>query len=197
MSSFRGFSLIRNCFAVILALGLMWPLVIQAADPGFEKNRDCRANLKMLTEALDKFFRENQQDLPLWAEFEQIYTMVLTSKYVPKRPVPPLPDCAYFLMYKSPKDFSWYCNLHGMTSGDQSVSFRYHEYRFTAFVQSKYLTHPKYKSHNDELIRWTSYSPTLMENLKFQYSRNPTTTIVLILFGLAVVWFLMRNLFGA
>ncbi len=181
----------------LIAAFLFLTGMLQGADPSFEKNRECRANIKMLNEATEKFFQENQQELPLWADFEQVYTMVLTTKYVPKKPVPPLPDCGYFLMYRNPKDFSWYCNLHGMNSGDESISFRYHEYRFTAHVQTKYLTHPKYKSHYDELNRWTSYSPTLVENLKFHYNRNPSSTIVLVLIAVAVLWFLVRNLFGA
>jgi len=176
---------------------MLGSLPLHAVDPSFEMNRLCRSNIKMLNDATAKFFSENQQDLPLWADFNQVYTMILTTKYVPTKPVPPLPDCGYYLMYRNPKDFSWYCNLHGMNAGDESISFRYHEYRFTAYVQTKFLTHPKYKSHYDELNRWTSYSPTLMENMKFQYNRNPTSTIVMGIIGLGVLWFLYRNLFGA
>ncbi|MFZ2958425.1 MAG: hypothetical protein WA705_16175 [Candidatus Ozemobacteraceae bacterium] len=198
----RTFSL-RTTLSPIISLLLigvfflsMGSIPLHAADQSNEKLRACRDNLKMMRDAVEKYMKNERSDLPTWAKFDDLYMMFLTNKYIPQKPVPPTSDCQYFFVMKNREFFDCYCDLHGVLSGDERVTFRYHEFQFTSIINSKYLDIAKYKSHADNLRRWTRYSPTLVENIKYQYTKNPTTTVILVVFGLGVIWFIYRNVFG-
>ena len=181
--------------AFITAL-LFSPFKALASDPSNEKQRACRENLKIMHEAVEKFMKNERTDLPTWSKLDDIYTMFLTGKYLPSKPVSPTSDCRYYFLMKNREIFDWYCDLHGCLSGDERVTFRYHEYQFTGLINSKYMDISKYKEHAENLRRWTRYSPTLVENIKFHYTQNPTTTILAVILGLAFLWFVFKNVFG-
>ncbi len=164
------------------------------ADPGHEITKACRVNIKTLNEAVEKYLKDGHGNLPRWAPYKDMQTMVL-SKYIDKKPVPPTLDCEYFFVGMNPENYDWYCNIHGVLGGNRSITFRYHEFEFKAFINDKYLEVAKYKSHVDNVIRWCSYSPTLMESIKFSYSRNPLTTVLITAFGLFAAYFVYRNIF--
>ncbi len=181
---------------VVLMVGLALTGPGWAVEPGFEITKACRANLTMLNEATAKYVKDGNTQLPTWDKFDNMFTMCLGTKYVPKKPIPPTPDCEYFFVCKNLDNFDWYCNIHGVIGGDKRYTFRYHEYQFTAQVNTKYLTISKYKTHDENLLRWCGYVPTLMEDIKYQYARNPFTTMVIVGFGLMFVWFVYRNIFA-
>ena len=186
---------------LFLVLGMLASLMICsplfAIDPSFEITRKCRENMKTLRDATLEFFKnEAKADLPTWAKFDGLYTMYFAGKYLKSMPTSPTPDCSYYLILKSRDDFEYYCELHGMPSGDQKITFRYHEYQFTGVINSKYLDNKKYKEHTERLQRWTRYAPTLMENIKFQYRKNPISTMVMVVFGLCFAFFVYKNIFG-
>lgn len=167
----------------------------EAADPGYELAKACRSNLTMLREATEKSIESGVKEFPTWAKLQDIRTMILTSRFLPRAPKPPTLDCEYYLIYKDPKNFDWYCNLHGLIGGDQSTTFRYHEYQFTAYTSSKYMGNSKYKTHADNLLRWASYEPTAVENFKYHYARNPMTTLIIAGIGLFFCLYIFRNIF--
>ncbi|MBF0543815.1 MAG: hypothetical protein HQM08_05245 [Candidatus Riflebacteria bacterium] len=191
MSSRR---ILRNCFFVFLFLNSCF--IFGATDGSNELQKACRENLRKLRAAMENFLKNEKQEIPTWAKFESVYKMLLTTKYLPEVPISPTVDCRYFLVYKSPKVFDWYCDLHGVETGDEKITFRYHEFQFTGQVNSKYLDVEKYKRHAENLRRWIRYSPTLVENIKYQYARNPTTTILMVIFGSLIVYFIYKNVFG-
>jgi len=167
----------------------------EAADPGYELAKMCRANLSKLREATDKCLKSGITQFSPWGRMEDIYMMILTNKFLPERPKPPTLDCEYYMVFKDPDNFDWYCNLHGLVGGDSSVTFRYHEFQFTAYTSSKYMNISKYKTHADNLLRWVSYEPTLAENFKYHYARNPMTTMLMAGLALLFIWFIWRNIF--
>lgn len=177
------------CLGANMALGL---------DPSFEKTKACKENLKMLREALAALMKSNPKvEIPIdVTKYDTIYTLLLTQKFLPKQPVKPTTDCDYFLVYKNSNNHDWFCNLHGVVSGDQRLTFPYHEFEFTAQFNSNFLTLTKYKKHYDDVMRWTAYARTLSETVKYNYSRNPTTTLITVVMGLLFVWFVYRNIFG-
>lgn len=184
-----------------LILACFWSLTILspvcAIDPSFEITRNCRENMKLMRDATIEFYKnEKKSDLPTWAKFDDLYMMYFAGKYMKTKPVPPTTDCSYFLILKSPADFEYYCELHGMPNGDQKITFRYHEYQFTSVINSKYLDNKKYKDHSERLQRWTRYAPTLGENIKFHYRKNPISTMVMVVLGLCFVFFVYKNVFG-
>ncbi|HEY9070736.1 MAG TPA: hypothetical protein VIV61_10815 [Candidatus Ozemobacteraceae bacterium] len=179
------------CMAILL-----FPLQpVKAAEPGFELAKACRANLARLREATEKAIKAGITQFPMWGKMQDVYTMILTNKYLPERPQPPTADCEYFMVFKDPTTYDWYCNLHGLIGGDSSVTFRYHEYQFTAYTNSKFMNIPKYKTHADNLLRWVAYDPTLIESFKYHYARNPMTTLLMGCGALLFVLFIWRNLF--
>jgi hypothetical protein len=195
MPLFRGITLIcwLLCGACFIA-----PEPLLGADPSFEVTRNCRLELKHLKEATEKCMADGKPEFPMdVSTFQQIYTMFLTTRYLPKKPVPPTHDCEYSFMYKGEKSWDWFCHLHGLTSGDPDLrlTFPYHEYEFTAFFKKDYMGSEKYKKHYDGVMRWTSYSRTLAQSVKYNYSRNPTTTLIFVFIGLFMVWFIYKNLF--
>ncbi|MBF0498663.1 MAG: hypothetical protein HQM09_00905 [Candidatus Riflebacteria bacterium] len=167
-----------------------------AVDPSNDKARACRDNLKMMRDAVEKYMKNERSDLPTWSKFDDMYTMFLTNKYLPQKPVLPTSDCRYFFVMKSHDVYDWYCDLHGVLTGDERVTFRYHEFQFTGLINSKYLEISKYREHAENLRRWIRYSPTLVENIKFNYTQNPTTTLIFVLLGLGFVIFVLKNVFG-
>ncbi|MBF0408519.1 MAG: hypothetical protein HQM10_14305 [Candidatus Riflebacteria bacterium] len=168
-----------------------------ATDKSYDLQKSCRENLRKLKTALEDFIQKENKDIPEWATFDSVYKMLLTTKYLPDLPVLPTSDCSYFLVYKSPKVFDWYCDLHGVENGDEKVTFRYHEFQFTGQIATKYLAVEKYKRHAENLRRWLRYSPTLMENIQFHYKRNPTSTVLMVVVGLFVLLFIYRNVFSS
>ncbi len=166
-----------------------------AIDTGKEITQECRANLKMLNEATEKYLKETGKNIPRWSDYDNAKTMYLGTQYLPKPPVPPTKDCKYFLVALSSDNFQWYCDLHGVLDGDKTITFKYHEHRLMAKTNSSFKVVEKYELHTRELLRWTQYSPTLKEKLMYQYNKNPITTCIGIFMGLMVVLFLYKNLF--
>ncbi|NLI77397.1 MAG: hypothetical protein GX442_13270 [Candidatus Riflebacteria bacterium] len=181
--------------AVLLFAGAL-AVPARGVEPGFEIIKACRANLTMLNEATAQYIKDGNTQLPTWDKFQNVYTMCLSTKYIPVKPVSPTADCEYFLVCKNLENFDWYCNLHGLIGGDKTYTFRYHEYQVTARINTKYLTIGKYKSHADNLLRWCGYAPTLMEDVKYHYARNPFSTLVIVGIGLLFVFFVYRNVFA-
>ncbi|MEW6712367.1 MAG: hypothetical protein AB1403_21285 [Candidatus Riflebacteria bacterium] len=166
---------------------------VHAIDTGKLLTNQCRANLKMLNEATEKFLKENESSLPAWSPYKSVKDMLLEIKYLPKDPEPPTKDCKYFLVSMSSHDYQWYCDVHGLIDGDKSITFDYHEHKFTAKTSSRYMNVKKYKDHVQNLLRWTEYKPTPTEKLKYQYNKNPTTTIALVVFGVIALFLIYRN----
>ena len=184
--------------AACLVLGFVLITVSGHANKGYALTRDCRQNIRMLSEALKKFVADNPRaEIPHneIVQFQQMFTMILTKKYVPEMPVPPTGDCGYSLIYKGPDNFRWFCSLHGTESGDLRITFPYHEFEFTAYFEKSYMTISKYQKHYDEIMRWTGYNRTLREAVAYHYSRNPTTTIALVVLGIVFVLFTAKSLF--
>ncbi|MBI3037592.1 hypothetical protein HYY75_00880 [bacterium] len=186
----------RNLLILSFSLFFLQANLAAFADASFEIALACKSNLKMLREGLSNYINEGSKDLPTWDTFEHVFNMALTSKYIPKKPVPPTLDCKYFLVYKSPEIFDWYCSIHGVISGDKSITFRYHEFEFKGIISSKYLGVPQYKTHADELERWIGYSPTLVESIKFNFEKNPTSTLIKVGLGLIFLIFIYKKIFG-
>lgn len=166
-----------------------------AADTGKLLTNKCRANLKYLNEATEKFLKENDSSLPAWSPYRSVKDMLLEMKYLPTDPVGPTKDCEYFLVSLNSNDFQWYCNVHGTLEGDKSVTFNYHEHKFTAKVTSRYEVVQKYKEHSANLLRWTEYIPTPKEKLLYQYNKNPVTTILIMVAGLVILFVVYRTVF--
>jgi hypothetical protein len=53
----------------------------------------------------------------------------------------------------------------------------------------------KYEKHTNDLLRWTEYNPTISEKLKYNYNKNPVTTVFIAVFVVMVIWFIYRNVF--
>lgn len=181
--------------ALIALMILAGLCVSEAADPGYEIARACRANLNMLRDATEKRIQSGFTEFPTWAKMSDIRTMILTGRYLPAEIIPPTLDCEYFLVFKNPKTFDWYCNLHGLVGGDGSTTFRYHAYQFTAYTSSKYMNISKYKTHTDNIIGWASYEPTAVENFRYHYARNPMTTLLLTGLGIFTCLYILKSLF--
>jgi hypothetical protein len=172
--------------------------VIASANKGYEITKSCRNNIRMLNEALKKYVEENPNaEIPHneIVQYKQMFTMILTKKYIPDAPVLPTLDCGYNLIYKGPGNFRWFCSLHGTDTGDMRLTFPYHEYEFTAYFEKSYMTISKYQKHYDDIMRWTAYTRTLRESITYHYSRNPTTTIGIVVVGVLFVLFVARSLF--
>ena len=186
--------------SVLIVTGLIFFLGILgtafAIDPGFELAKSCRAHLTVLNAATKKCIADGTMGFPTWDTFEHVYTMLLSTKYVPQKPTKPTPDCEYFIVFMNVNNYDWYCNLHGVESGDRSITIRYHEYSFPSKVNSKYMSIPKYKSHYDNIVRWVGYTPTLWEDVKYRYTRNPLTTIIYVIFGVLAAYFTYKNIYG-
>ena len=188
----------RICAVMLVCIACVLPLAVWGAEQrtGHTITRDCRKNMKEMKEAIEAYMAAGNQNVPTWDSFEHIYTMLLSCKFMKKKPKPPTPDCEYFFIYKDKAHYDWYCSLHGTLSGDKSQTFRYHEFEITAKTSSIYKGNKKYDQHVKNLVRWGSYSPTLMENVIFHYRRNPTITLIIVIVGLACVYFVYKNIFG-
>jgi hypothetical protein len=182
--------------AVVLLGASGMPLFAGPADPGFDITQKCRKNIKAVNEAIKAYLADGKTGIPSWDTLENIQTMLLSTKYLKDTPVGPTPDCTYFLVFQGPEIFDSYCDVHGLLDGDQSITFRYREFQFSAKVNSRYFNVAKYKSHHERLMSRVGYSPTLMENIKFHYRKNPFTTGVFVVVGVLFVWFIYRNVFG-
>ncbi|GAB4270731.1 MAG: hypothetical protein Kow0029_07770 [Candidatus Rifleibacteriota bacterium] len=185
----------KNAYCFLLIFLLMLSAHASAEDTGKLITNKCRANLKMLNEAVKKFVAENDSSLPAWSTYKNVKDMLLEIKYLPHDPVPPTKDCKYYLVAPSRHDFQWYCDIHGMLEGDKTITFNYHEHKITAKTNSRYLNIKKYADHTKDLLRWTEYNPTPMEKLKYHYNKNPMTTILLLIFGVLVIFFIYKNVF--
>jgi len=189
---------LSRAFQVLVTICILgvFPAVSMGVEPGFEMTKACRANLAMLNKATAQYIKDGHGNLPTWGRLKEVYMMCLTTKYLPKLPDLPTPDCAYFLVYSSGENFDWYCDLHGLIGGDKTYTFRYHEFQIQARANSKYYSIGKYKTHDDNLLRWCGYVPTLTEDIKYHYSRNPFSTVVFVILGLFAAWFVYRNVFA-
>lgn len=185
----------QNKIIFLFLLLLCFSLPVQAVDTGKLLTNQCRANLKMLNDAVAKFLSENDSALPAWSPYENVKTMLLEIKYLPKDPELPTKDCKYHFVSLSTHDYQWYCDLHGMLEGDKSVTFNYHEHKFTAKTNSRYQNIKKYKDHMQNLLRWTEYNPTPVEKLKYHYNKNPATTIALFVIAAIALLFVYKNVF--
>jgi len=188
----------KSALLVLLLVFAFLTSSLSAADPSFEITKRCKNNLKMLREALLVYLKSTTNEPPRGdiIDFNQAYTMLLTSKFLPQKPDKPTTDCDYFLAYKDRDRFEWFCRIHGVISGDQRITFPYHEFEFTAAFNSNFMTNAKYKRHYDEVMRWTAYNRTLTESIKYHYTRNPTTTAIMVFFGALLVLYIYRNIFG-
>jgi hypothetical protein len=184
--------LLTLLFMVGLILGSP---VARAEDTGKLITNKCRANLKYLNDAVEKFVEENDSALPAWSPYSNVKTMLLELKYLPRDPEPPTKNCKYYLVSLSRNDFQWYCDIHGTLEGDQTVTFNYHEHKFIAKTNSKYKNIKKYDDHTKELLRWTDYHPTPMEKLKYHYNKNPLTTIIMMVGGVFILIFVIKNVY--
>ncbi len=167
---------------------------LRAEDTGKVINNRCRANLKMLNEATAKFLAENDSGLPSWANHQTVTMSLIDRKYFAEQLVPPTRDCKYYLVAVSREDYQWYCDLHGVLEGEKTVTFMYHEHRLMGKTTSRYANIEKYREHVKDMLRWTEYSPTPMEKLKYQYNMNPLTTILLAIGGVGLLIFVYRNI---
>lgn len=166
---------------------------VSALTPSAEVNQKCMANLEKLAATLKKFLAEGgKTELPEYLNMKEI-SRILGAKYLPQPPQGIVHDCAYFLMFKNANAFDFCCNVHGCLRGDDKISIRYYEYGFTPQINSRWKQNSKYNEHIEYLRRWSVYSPTVVERLKFNYGNNPSTTIVIVVFGLIVLWFLYRS----
>lgn len=163
---------------------------LMATDTGKVINNRCRQNLKMLNEITARFVREKGEPLPPWARYQTVKTSLMDYDYLPKDPEAPTPDCKYFLISNSNNDFQWYCSLHGVLDGEKTITFQYHEHRLMAKTTERYLNNERYKDHVSDLLRWTEYRPTPVEQFKYQYNMNPLSTI-LILAGIVLLIFIV------
>lgn len=165
-----------------------------ATDTGKVITNQCRQNLKMLNEITAKFVSETTDSLPPWARYEVVKSSLMSYDYLPKDPEAPTPDCKYFLISNSRDDFQWYCGLHGVLEGEKTITFQYHEHRIMAKTTERYMSNKRYKDHTSDLLRWTEYTPTPVERLKFQYNMNPLSTILLLSGIVLLILFIYRSL---
>ena len=177
---------------LLIAACLVW-LPARAEDTGKVINNRCRANLKMLNEAVAKFLAENDSGLPSWANYETVALSLIDRKYFAGKLEAPTRDCKYNLVAVSRNDYQWYCDLHGVLDGENSVTFMYHEHRLTGKTTKRYENIERYKQHTKDLLRWTEYQQTPGEKFKFHYNSNPLTTIILSILGVLIIIFIYRN----
>lgn len=167
-----------------------------ALDTGKLITGKCRANLEYLNKATKKYLDENPgKGLPSWSTYENMKTMLMGIKYLPKDPVPPTKDCKYCFVSLGPKNFQWYCDLHGVIDGKKNLSFYYHEHRLQARIDPAYQVIKSYNKHVKNLYRWTEYYPTFTEKLKYNYNENPMTTIVTFILGAVVLLVIYKSVF--
>jgi len=188
----------RQGLAAGLMVGVLLSLAMVgwAADPSYEKTNACRNNLKNLKGALEKALKARSDlELPKWGPMEDVFNLALAGTHLPQKPVGPTLDCRYFLVCKNRQTWDWLCDLHGTLDGGESLTFRYHEFQFTAKVNRQYEDVVQYKQHLERMRSWLSYSPSVMESLKFRYQQNPTTAVILAVLGVVVILFIYRNVF--
>ncbi len=179
---------------ICLTVNILFVPPASALDTGKIITNQCRQNLKMLKERTQKFLDENEDGLPMWASYDVVKSTLIGHNYFPDDPVSPTRDCVYNVVSVGGGDFQWVCNIHGVLDGEKTITFRYHEHRIIAKVSARYDSVPKYKDHVKDLYRWTNYSPTAMEKIKFYYNMNPLTTIILLIGGVLLMFFVYRNM---
>jgi hypothetical protein len=167
---------------------------LMADDTGKLINNKCRQNLKTLNETTAKFVKDTNEHLPPWARYDTVKSSLMSFDYLPQDPIAPTPDCKYFLISNSREDFQWYCALHGVLDGEKTITFQYHEHRIMAKTTDRYMNNKRYKEHNSDLLRWTEYSPTPVERLKYHYNMNPLSTILIMSGIVFVILFVYRSL---
>ena len=183
----------KHLTAILLLAGLLIATgasSLMAADTGKLITNQCRQNLKTLNETTAKFVKDTNEHLPPWARYDTVKSSLMSFDYLPKDPVPPTPDCKYFLISNSREDFQWYCSLHGVLDGEKTITFQYHEHRIMAKTTQRYMTNKRYQDHNSDLLRCTEYTPTPVERFKYHYNMNPLSTI-LIMSGIVLVIFVV------
>ena len=185
----RKIVLLTLCFLSVF-------LISYAKDESKILTAKCRSNIEALNAATSKFIKDHPgTGLPTWSTYDNMKTMILGVKYLPKDPVPPTKDCEYCFVSLGPNNFQWYCNLHGVIRGSKEVSFYYHQYRFTARIDPEYKMVKSYQKHIKSLYEWTEYYPTIYERFQYKYNQNPISTIATLCFAGIVIIFIYKNVF--
>lgn len=175
---------------------LMTTVTAMAQTTGQTINLKCRENLRMLNEATASYISGTRSPvLPSWTTYDNAKNMLLGMEYLPKDPEPPTENCKYFLVSSDLKNYQWYCSLHGVLEGDKTISFRYQEHKLQARTSSKFDGIRNYKLHTQDLLRWTEYRPSPMENLKYYYNSSPVTTIVIVIMAFLLLVYFYRQIF--
>ena len=166
-----------------------------AEDTGKKLTLNCIKNLKALNEATAKFVKETGKELPPCAPYKTVKSMLMGVKYLPKDPTSPTKNCTYNLVSLGPKNFQWYCDLHGVANGPKKHSFFYHEHKMTAKINPAFKNIKKYSAHTKNLMRWFTYRQTLPEKIKYQYNQNPLTTMVIGVIVALAALFLYKSVY--
>lgn len=176
----------NNLLLLFIALILLNSATAFAENTGRIINNKCISNLKNLNQATKKMLENHSYELPRWRAFEAFYKDTSLHEHLEEKPSSPTVDCRYFLVSLSKNDYQWCCDLHGVMSGDQTVSFMYHEHASVGRINSKYEQIEEYNGHVKTMLHWTNYRQTFTEYLKYNYNMNPITTILVII-GVGVV----------
>lgn len=157
------------------------------AKTGKEINADCRKNLKALNDATLEMLKNNHDTiLPQWKDFDEFYKSSKLANYLKETITPPTHDCRYNLVSKNQSNFQWCCELHGVYNGDKIYTFKYHEHEISGRTNSDFTSIKEYNEHVKTMLQWTEYRQSPIEMLKYNYSTNPITT-VLISIGVLIV----------
>ena len=168
-----------------------------SANVGREINNKCRQNLKLLNAGTEKLRKTTSFNLPKWASYKQaIKDFLYPDKYLEdKEIVGPTPNCEYYLVSNDKDEYQWLCYLHGVLEGDNTLSFRYHEYQLQGKTSSRFMNNTEYKKHVQSMLHWTEYSPTPKEFFIYHYNMNPIVTTVTTVFLIALSIYLIKSFF--
>ena len=183
---------------IIILILVLFSSISFAANPSKEINNKCRKNIKLLNEGTALAIKQNSNiNIPKWGSLKQaLSTFLDKEKHLEgKEIVGPTPDCEYYIVSLSKEDYQWLCNLHGVIEGNQNLTLQYHEFLLSGKTNSKYESNENYKKHMNEMIRWTEYTLTPKEFLKFHYNQNPIVTTVLSIIIVIVSFVLLKSFF--
>ena len=183
---------------ILLLVSVFISSILFAANPSKEINNKCRQNLKLLNEATEKMLQDKKNyKLQTWSTYNQAITNFLDSdKYLDgKKIVGPTPDCEYYLVSINDNDFQWLCNLHGVIDGNTVYTLRYHEFQLQGKSNKKYEVNENYENHVKEMLRWTEYTLTPKEFIKYHYNMNPILTTVISIVLVVGSFLLLKSFF--
>lgn len=183
---------------LILILLVLFSSIVFAANPSKEINNKCRQNLKILNEATAKMLAQKEDyRFQAWTSYKQAISSFLEpDKYLDGKKIEgPTPDCEYYLVSMNKDEHQWLCNLHGVIDGDSIISLKYHEYQLQGKTNKKYMTNENYAKHVKEMLRWTEYTLTPKEFIKYHYNMNPIVTTVATIFLIVVSYLLLKSFF--